>query len=101
MNKNQFTILNVLAALFLVIVLANVAMSLKLRRSAVAIEEKNRGLMEAEAKFKSAQQSRMFLRQVAMRLAQGSDADPALRDLLVKHNLKVELNVNGKTKNYP
>jgi hypothetical protein len=48
-----------------------------------------------------ARQMEPILDQIAKRIAKVSDNDPQLRLILVKHGMKVTLEVDGKQKSYP
>ncbi|MBI4026851.1 MAG: hypothetical protein HY360_17840 [Verrucomicrobia bacterium] len=57
--------------------------------------------LRAQNIVSNARQVEPVLRRMSMRIAELSDTEPALRDLLIKYGMKVTLNVDGKQKNYP
>lgn len=61
----------------------------------------NNQIVQAQTVVNNAQQIEPILRKLSMRIAQASEKEPRLRDLLVKHGMKVTLNVDGKQKSYP
>ncbi len=94
MTKNQFWIFN-FVCLVLVVVLA--AQFLVSRSNAKLNDEVNR----QQTVINSARQLENVLDQLAKRIARDSDTNAALRDLLVKYDMRVTLEVDGKQKNYP
>ena len=57
-----------------------------------------RELARSQEVINQARQYEPKLREIAVRVAQLSEKDPALRELLVKYELKVNLNQSGKAK---
>ena len=51
--------------------------------------------------FDQAQQLQNTAQNLVVRIAQAGQSDPALRDLLAKHDFKVNLNTNSPTKPSP
>ena len=49
----------------------------------------------------NARQVEPVLDQLARRIAKGSDTEPRLKNILVRHRLNVTLDVDGKKKSYP
>ncbi len=94
MTKNQFWIFN-FVCLVLVVVLA--AQFLVSRSNAKLNDEVNR----QQTVINSARQLENVLDQLAKRIARDSDTNAALRDLLVKYDMRVTLEVDGKQKQYP
>ena len=94
MSRWQFHILN-LTSLALVILFG---VQFWLGRK---VQTMNNQIMQAQAVVNEAQQLEPILRKMSMRIAQASDREPRLRDLLVKYGMKVTLNVDGKQKSYP
>ena len=47
------------------------------------------------------QKAAEILKQLTVRVAQGSDMDPELRKLLIKYDLNASLMVDGKRRDYP
>jgi hypothetical protein len=54
-----------------------------------------------QASVNNGQQLEVILDRLAKRIAQGSEKDPRLKNILSKHGLQVTLEVDGKQKKYP
>ena len=94
MNRIQLYVLNVVCLLLAVLILTNFA--LVLRNQSMADR-----LLQTQAAVANSRRAEQILSQLSMRIARDSDREPALRDLLKKHSLKVTLEVEGKKKAYP
>ncbi|MDX2227464.1 MAG: hypothetical protein SFY92_10300 [Verrucomicrobiae bacterium] len=95
MNRIQWLILNILSGVLALLILVSIIMVQLNQRSGQEIGK-------GQTSIQMARQSEVILRQLALRLAQGSDADPALRGLLQKYQLNVSIpGPDGKPKNYP
>lgn len=94
MTRTQFIVLSLVSLTLVVLLLANVGAAY--RGQTVAAES-----IEAQMQLNNSRRAEQILSQISMRIARDSDKDAALRDLLVKHQLKVTLEVDGKKKNYP
>ena len=82
MNKTQFLILNVLALLFLILT--------GVRFLLIKDLETGRGkLQQAQTVIAKGQQSEQVLRKIILRLAQASQREPDLKDLLKQYNITV------------
>ena len=81
MTKNQFNILNIVAAVLAVLILTNVFLA-----------QYNQKLSRATAtrrdEVNSGQRAVGILQQMSVRIAQSADTDPRLRDLLLKYKLR-------------
>ena len=94
MSKAQYWILNCASLLLVTLLLAHYWLS----RSNNNISN---DLTRAQAYIGNARQVEPVLDQMAKRIAKGSEADPRLKDILVKYGLSVTLNNEGQTKTYP
>ena len=94
MCKLKFWVLN-LTSLILVVLFG---LQFWLGRKVQAL---NNQMVQSQAVVNNAQQIEPILRKLSMRIAQGSEREPRMRDLLVKYGMKVTLNVDGKQKSYP
>lgn len=94
MTKNQFWIFNFVCFVLVVVLAAQFLVS---RSNAKLNDEVNR----QQTVINNARQLENVLDQLAKRIARDSDTNAALRDLLVKYDMRVTLEVDGKQKNYP
>jgi len=94
MNKTQFGILNAVGGLCALLILA----SFVLARLNSGL---NRSLLQTQNQINAAQQMQTTLENLAVRIAQSAQTEPALRDLLKQLDLKVNLNVDGQIKQVP
>lgn len=58
-------------------------------------------IAQSQASIANGQKAAEILKQLTVRVAQGSDVDPELRKLLIKYDLKASLMVDGKRRDYP
>ena len=94
MNKLQFWILNATSLLLVTLLLGHF----------FTVQQNDRLKLQVvrnQATIENNRQSEIVLDQLAKRIARGSDIDPRLTNILVKHSLAVTLEVDGKKKNYP
>jgi hypothetical protein len=94
MTKPQFWALNIISFVLAILLLAQFALDGSNQK--LVTEVNNR-----QAVVKNAQQLEPVLDQLAKRIAHDSDTNAALRNLLVKYDMHVTLEVDGKQKKYP
>lgn len=94
MNKIQFYILNLVSGVLVLLFIGNLWLGYKTQALGVEV-------LQTQAAISNARRAEQFLTQISMRIARDSDKDPALRDLLIKHKLKVSMEVDGKKRDYP
>lgn len=94
MNRSQWVLLNVLGVLLAVFIITDIFLARENQRLA-------RDVNEFQSKLNSGRQAEVVLRQLALKMAQNADLDPEMRKLLVKHQLKATIVVDGKKKEYP
>jgi hypothetical protein len=94
MNKTQFGILNASGGLCVVLIFINLVVARLNARL-------NESLLQTQNQLNTAQQMQSTLQEMAVRVAQGAQTDPALIDLLKRQQLQVTLNVDGKSKLVP
>jgi len=94
MSKTQFGILNVVGGLCAVLIFCNVVLGRLNSRL-------NQSLMQTQAQLNNTQQLQSTLQSLAVRIAQGAQTEPVLRDLLKRYTLQVNLNVDGQIKQVP
>jgi hypothetical protein len=94
MTKPQFWALNIICFVLAILLLAQFALDGSNQK--LVTEVNNR-----QAVVKNAQQLEPVLDQLAKRIAHDSDTNAALRNLLVKYDMHVTLEVDGKQKKYP
>jgi len=61
----------------------------------------NKSVATTRDQFSQAQQIQNTAQNLVLRVAQAGQTDPALRELLVKHDFKVNLNTNSQTRPSP
>ncbi len=94
MSRWQFYVLNVTS--FVLVVL--IGLQLLLERNIRLLNER---AIQIQATIAKGRQTEPVLKNISMRIAQASENEPRLRELLVKYGMNVTLNVDGKQKNYP
>ena len=94
MNKLQFWALNVGSLVLAALLLGHFFFVRANNRLGQALD-RDRNVIN------NARQLEPVLDQLAKRIAKGSDADPKLKNILVKYGLNVTLEVDGKKKTYP
>lgn len=87
-------LLNTLAWTTAVLILATVGFSFWNQSYAVKVAQ-------SQGSIANGQKAAEILKQLTIRVAQGSDVDPELRKLLIKYDLKASLMVDGKRRDYP
>ena len=66
-----------------------------------SIQQANNVAMQQQAYINNTRQADSTLQQLVIRIAQGSDRDPRLRDILAKRGLKATLNIDGQERQFP
>ena len=94
MNKTYLYIFNAVGFCLAALILTNLWLVLSSQSLSVKF-------LQAQAAVNNSRRAEQMLSQLSMRIARDADADPSLRALLRKHNLKVTLEVDGKKKDYP
>ena len=61
----------------------------------------NKSVAATRDQFGQAQQIQTTAQNLVLRVAQAGQTEPALRELLVKHDFKVNLNTNSQTRPSP
>ena len=98
MNTNQFRVLSVAGWLCAVLILADVVFTqINLRLNQAVLQTQS----QLQPKINDAQQKYRTLENLAVRVAQNAQQEPSFRDLLIKLGLKVDLTVDGQTKQVP
>jgi predicted Zn-dependent protease len=98
MTKAQFWILNTVS---LVLVVLSIVQFVTNRTNAQMNNALNQQMNQQQPVINHGQQLEPILDQLAKRIARDSETNAALRELLIKHDLRVTLEVDGKKKNYP
>jgi hypothetical protein len=87
MNKLQFTVLNIVGAICGLLIISDLALGI--------LNSRLNGQVNAmQAQFNQAQQIQNTAQNLVMRLAQASQTEAAVQELLVRHDLKPNLNTN-------
>lgn len=94
MSKAQFWLLNFVGGVGAVLLLGNVIL--------VRLNERTiRELEATQARINRAQQIQNTAQNLIVRIAKAAQTEPALNDLLVRHELKVELDNEPATRPAP
>jgi hypothetical protein len=88
MNKTQFAALNIVGAVCSLLIIGEVVLGMLNNRL-------NKQVAQTQAQFNQAQQMHNTAQNLVVRMAQAGQTDPALRDLLARHDFKVNLNTNS------
>ena len=94
MTKTQFWIFNVVCLVLIALLITQFVIN---GSNTKLTEEMN----QQQAVINNARQLEPVLDQLAKRIARDSDTNAALRNLLVKYDMHVTLEVDGKQKKYP
>ena len=88
MSKQQFWILNIVGGVCALLIAINLALAqLDVRLNKMVVGTQNR--------FENAQRLRNTAQGLIVRIAQVGQADPALNQLLIRHNFKVSPNTTN------
>ena len=88
MNKAQFSALNIVGAVCGVLIIGDVVLGILNGRL-------NAQVAATQSQFNQAQQMQNTAQNLVLRIARDGQTDPALRELLVRHDFKVNLNTNN------
>lgn len=94
MTKPQFWILNIICLVLVILLIAQFVLS-------GTNGKLNNEVNNQQITVNNARQLEPVLDQLAKRIAHDSETNAALRDLLVKYDMHVTLEVDGKQKKYP
>ncbi len=94
MAKTHFYTLYTVSFILAVLILSN--LGLVLSSQSLSVE-----LLQTQITLNNSRRAEQILSQLSMRIARDADREPALRELLKKHQLQVTLEVDGKKKAYP
>ena len=94
MNRVQFIVLNLVGGVCGLLILSDVVLGALNGRL-------NQSVMATRNQFGQAQQIQNTAQNLVLRLAQAGQTDSALRELLAKHEFKVNLNTNSQTQPLP
>ena len=98
MSKNQFWILNALAGICAVLFLTNIILTPLTSRLGETVTQ-TQGLLQSQ--YNEAQQKQGTLQNLAVRLAQKAQTEPALLELLRKYGVQVNLSVGANPNQQP
>jgi hypothetical protein len=93
-SKTQFITLNTVGGVCALLIAADLVLGLLNGRL-------SRDVMATRDQFGQAQQVQNTAQSLVLRIAQAGQSDPALRDLLAKHEFKVNLNTNSPPRPAP
>ena len=94
MNKVQFIVLNIVGGVCGLLIVCDLVLgSLNGRLNQSALATQNQ--------FNQARQVQTTAQNLVMRVAQVGQSEPALRELLAKHDFKVNLNTNSQPRTTP
>jgi hypothetical protein len=98
MTRLQYWTLNLVGALCALLILVSVVLAGRNERSGRALATAQAQL---QAQVNRAQQAQTTMQNLAVRVAQSAQSEPALMELLNRQNLKVNLKVDGQVKQVP
>ncbi len=87
MNKAQFSALNIVGAVCGALIIGDVVLGMLNNRL-------NAQVSETQGQYNQAQQIQNTAQNLVVRIARDGQSDPALRELLVRHDFQVSLNTN-------
>ncbi|MEM9444047.1 MAG: hypothetical protein AAGA18_01730 [Verrucomicrobiota bacterium] len=88
MSRLQFIIVNILAGVFVTLMVAQYLLS-------QVNQQLNQDVITMQQQVAGSQQAKPVLNQLAIRLAQAAQKEPDMNDLLAKYRLKVTLPQTG------
>ncbi len=94
MNRLQYWLLNIASAVLVMLLAGHFVLSRLDNRLGEQLDRER-------AYINRTGQVSAVLDEMAKRIAVGSEADPRLRDVLLKYGLSVTLDAGGKKKTYP
>jgi len=94
MSRAQFMVLNVVGGACGLLIVCDLVLGHLNGRL-------NQSVLATRNQFGQAQQIQNTAQNLVMRLAQAGQTDPALRDLLVRHDFNINLNTNSQTQPSP
>jgi hypothetical protein len=94
MNKAQFSALNIVGAVCGVLIIGDVVLGMLNNRL-------NAQVSETQGQFNQAQQMQNTAQNLVVRIARDGQSVPALRELLARHDFKVNLNTNSPASTAP
>ena len=94
MNRIQFIVLNVVGCACGLLIVCDLVVGHFNGRL-------NQSVTATRNQFNQAQQVQNTAQNLVVRVAQAGQTDPALRELLLKHDFKVNLNTNNQTRPLP
>ena len=94
MTRTQYITLIVTSITLVVVTVLNLYLQHGIQRA-------NNIAMQQQAYINNSRQVDGTLQQLVIRIAQGSDRDPRLRDILAKRGLKATLNIDGQERQFP
>jgi len=94
MTKTQYLILVATSVTLVVLGIINFVLQVK-------TQQENNLALQYQSYINNAHQGDSTLQQLVVRIAQGSDKDARLRDILAKHGLKATLTIDGQERQFP
>jgi len=94
MNKTQYSALNVVGGACGLLILCDLALAMLNGRV-------NKTVVETQNQFTQARQIQNTAQNLVVRIAQAGQSDRALRELLAKHDFKINLTTNNPTQPTP
>ncbi|MGD0262743.1 MAG: hypothetical protein ABSD29_23500 [Verrucomicrobiota bacterium] len=94
MNRVQFVVLNLVGGACGLLIICDLVLGALNGRL-------NQSVAATRNQFGQAQQIQNTAQNLILRIAQVGQTDPALRELLAKHDFKVNLNTNSQTRPSP
>lgn len=94
MNRLQLGMFNLFSFIVILAIGSDIFLSQKTRELSIQLNQMQNSIINAR-------RVEPILTNISMIIAKHSNEDPQLKEILVKHNLKVKIDEQGVEKNYP
>jgi len=101
MSKAQYWMLNIVGGVCALLILTCVVLGHLGEKSSRSYAATQAQITAAEAQVNRVRQTQNTMQNLTVRVAQAAQSEPDLIELLNRHNLKVNLNVDGQVKQVP
>jgi uncharacterized membrane-anchored protein YhcB (DUF1043 family) len=101
MSTTQYWTLNFVGGVCALLLLVNLVLGRLNERSSRSLVATQNQLVATQNQIDHARQTQATMQSLVVRTAQSAQSEPALIELLNRHNLKVNLNVDGQMRQVP